>query len=123
MNPDQLVSARDVLRAIEEVRRVGVDRLLREWERREPDLAEHVLEGLSELHRHVAALAPPAKVERRLVRRAEILILVSIIALRHAFLRGWQEDAPVADDHPLTGDPQVGADPPGDEEGGDPDGP
>jgi hypothetical protein len=92
MTSDQLVSARDVLRAITEVRRVGADHLLRAWERREPDLTEHLLEGLSELHRLVVTLAPHPKAERRLVRFAETLVLVQLTALRRALLRQWRGD-------------------------------
>jgi hypothetical protein len=92
MASEQLVSARDVLRAIEEVRRAGVDRLLPEWERREPDLAEHLLEGISDLHRRIAAVAPNARAERRLLRRTETLILVLLTAQRRALLRHWQDE-------------------------------
>lgn len=92
MSRDQLVSAREVLHAIAEVRRVGTDRVLREWEQREPDLTEHLLEGLSELHRRVAAIAPHPKAERRLIRHAETLVLVLLTALRRAMLRHWQAD-------------------------------
>jgi hypothetical protein len=62
---DQLVSARDVLRAIGQVRRVGIDRLLQEWERREPDLTEHLLEGISDLHHRIVEIAPHPNAQRR----------------------------------------------------------
>jgi hypothetical protein len=91
MQSDQLVSARDVLRAIEEVRRVGIDRMLLDCERREPDLAEHLLEGISDLHHRVMEIAPHPKAQRRLIRRTESLILVLITALRRALLRHWEE--------------------------------
>jgi hypothetical protein len=112
MNPDQLVSARDVLRAIEEVRRAGVDRLLPEWERREPDLAEHLLEGISELHRRLAAVATNARAERRLIRRTETLILVLLTAQRRALLRHWQDEESEPEDTPTppTADPGRGDD-------------
>lgn len=102
MPTDQLVSARDVLRAIQEVRRIGIDRLLREWELREPDLLEHLLEGISELHRRVAEIAPHPKAERRLVRRIETLILILLTALRRALLRHWQEEPTPMEDPPAA---------------------
>jgi hypothetical protein len=93
MNSEPLVAARDILRAIQEVGRVGAQRLLDEWERREPDLTEHLLEGLSDLNRQLAAIAAHPKAERRLNRRIETLILVLLTAQRRALLRHWQGEA------------------------------
>lgn len=103
MNSDQLVSARDVLRAIEEVRRIGIDRLLVDWERREPDLSEHLLEGVSDLHRRIAAIAPHPKAERQLMRRTETLILVLLTAFRRAMLRQWEPEDSTGGDPPVSG--------------------
>lgn len=108
MPTDQLVSARDVLRAMQEVRRVGIDRLLRDWERREPDLLEHLLEGVGELHRRVGAIAPHPSVQRRLVRSVETLVLVLLTAQRRAMLRHWR-DEPVPRDTPAAIHPGGGA--------------
>ena len=91
MASDQLVTARDVLRAVAEVRRVGRGAVLRDWERREPDLAEHLMEGLSDLHRLVLALAAHPRQERRLMRQIEALALVLLTALRRAQLRLWDQ--------------------------------
>lgn len=92
MASDGLVAPRDVLQAIQEVRRLGIDRLLKEWEAREPDLTEHLLEGVSELHRQLAKIAPHPKAERRLLKQTEVLILVLLTAMRRALLRQWQSD-------------------------------
>ncbi len=119
MASDELVSAHDVLRAIQEVRRLGIDRLLSDWEAREPDLTEHLLEGISEVHRQIARIAPHPKAERQLTRRIERLILVLLIALRRALLRQWQgeedgtdlrdpKDQPVTDPEDAHGDESAG---------------
>jgi hypothetical protein len=123
MQSDQLVSARDVLRAIEEVRRVGIDRLLLDWEQREPDLAEHLLEGISDLHHRVIEIAPHPKAQRRLIRQTESLILVLLTALRRALLRHWEEDetVPFGTDLPEP-DTRTDVKPPDSDEGGDPNG-
>ena len=102
MASDQLVTARDVLRAAAEVRRVGRGAVLRDWELREPDLAEHLMEGLSDLHRRVLALAAHPKQERGLMRAIETLLLVLMTALRRAQLRLWEEERQRAE--PAAGD-------------------
>jgi hypothetical protein len=124
MNSDQLVSARDVLKSIAEVRRLGVERMLADWEQREPDLTEYLLEGVSELHRLLIDTAPHPKTERRLIRRTESLILVLLTALRRALLRQWlEEEAPMGNAVPPTPDPSPDTAEPDPKKGGDPDGP
>jgi hypothetical protein len=123
MPSDQLVSARDVLRAIEEVRRVGIDRLLLDWEQREPDLAEHLLEAISDLHHRVMEIAPHPKAQRRLIRQTETLILVLLTALRRALLRHWEdgETVPGRTDPPEP-DTRADAKPRDSNEGSEPNG-
>ena len=89
MPSEQLFTARDVLRAREAIRLVGIDPLLPEWERREPDLAEHLLEWISELHRRLTKLGVIARNERRLRRESETLILLT--TQLGPLLRHWQE--------------------------------
>lgn len=80
---------------------LGAQRLLQDWEQREPDLTEHLLEGLSDFNRQLALLAALPKLERRLIRRMESLILVLLAALRRALLRQWESEEP----EPAGGDP------------------
>ena len=91
MNLDQVVYAKDVLRAIAEVRRLGPRRAWSRLERLEPDLAEHALEELTALHHALGRTAAHPKQTRRSWRRAEALVLVLVTALRTARLRLWRD--------------------------------
>jgi hypothetical protein len=119
---DQTVTARDVLRALAEVRRRGSRAALEEFEKREPDLAEFLIEEVSALHHDVLASGADPRKARALSRRFERLAVVLVTTLRHAHLRLWgQQDEPTGADAPMepAGEPEAG-DP---EEGGQPDGP
>lgn len=93
MASDQLVSAKDILLALAEVRRRGIDALLQELEQREPDLAEHLMEEATSLHTRISRLACKPRTLRRLSRRIETLALVLVVSLQKAQLRLWQQDA------------------------------
>jgi hypothetical protein len=93
MASDRTVTARDVLRALLRVRREGARRLLADLERREPDLAEFLLEELTAIHGRLAAAGVSPRDARRLYRRVESGALVLLAAVRAAHLRLWQEDA------------------------------
>jgi hypothetical protein len=57
MPSDAIVSARDVLAALAEVRRLGPRRAWSDMEAAEPDLAEFALEELSAVHQRLLATA------------------------------------------------------------------
>jgi hypothetical protein len=91
---DQLVTARDVLRALAEVRRRGNRAALEEFEKREPDLAEFLLEEVTALHHDVLASGAEPRKARRLSRRVETLAVVLVTTLRLAGLRLWGPEQP-----------------------------
>ena len=91
MASDQLVHARDVLDALRQVQRPSRCDPLRELERVEPDLAEHIMEELSRLHHELVRHDIPPKRARQLDRRCESLVLVAVLALRRAYVRLWRE--------------------------------
>jgi hypothetical protein len=93
MAGDRLVSARAVLRALAGLRRQGSTRVMRQLEQAEPDLAEHLLEGLSLLHQKLSALGGPPRATRQLLQEIEALVLVCIEALRQAHYELWRKDA------------------------------
>jgi len=105
---DQQVNSRSVLRAISEVRREGTKRVLEHLEQVEPDLASHLMEELSLIHRDLLHTgAKPIRV-RRLQRQIESLVLVCVTALRVAHYELWRQQAegtPLADlDTPPEGE-------------------
>jgi hypothetical protein len=69
MPSDQLVTAADVLRARAELRRRGSIALLRELEQQEPDLAEPLMEELTELHHRLLDHGLSERTVRLLTRR------------------------------------------------------
>jgi hypothetical protein len=112
---DQVVCARDVLRAVSQVRRLGTNASIQQLEQTEPDLTEFLLEELSAVHQLVLALGGRPRLERRVVRRVESMALVLVTSLRAAQLRLWEDrvagtalahldpthpDAPEADPRP-----------------------
>ncbi|MGB1125728.1 MAG: hypothetical protein ACPG4Q_11020 [Phycisphaeraceae bacterium] len=82
--PEQAVSARDVLLAIHEYLRLGHTRVIENLEQREPDLAEHLMEGLSQIHRDLLNAGLDARHTRKLYRSVEALALVCVRALETA---------------------------------------
>ena len=106
MSSDRLVTAQHVLRSVMELRRRGTRAVLAEIEAMEPDLAEHLLEGLTELYHRLLRTGAPAKDCRRVHRRAESLTLVCLLALRKAHHDLWREDpaSPAQETHEEDGD-------------------
>jgi hypothetical protein len=91
---DSTVTARDVLRAVADVRRRGSSRAaLEDLEHREPDLAEFVLEELTALYHDVLASGANPRKTRRLFRRFQTLAAVIILSLREAHARLWVDEA------------------------------
>ena len=91
MPTDQLVHHRDVLAAVQQLRHRSRRHILCELEQLEPDLTEHLLEELSATHKRLHNSALTARQVRHIYRRVETLTLVSLLALRHATLRLWQD--------------------------------
>lgn len=86
---DTTVTARDVLRAVADVRRRGTWAALEDLEHRERDLAEFVLEELTALHHDLLASGANPRKARRLARRTQALAAVIILSLRDAHARLW----------------------------------
>jgi len=103
MASDQQVSARAILRAESELRRVGHRQAMTQLEQVEPDLSSHLWEELSDIYRRLLALGGPPTESRRCYRCVQRLTLVTILALRHGHHELWRElhapqDAPEPDD-------------------------
>jgi hypothetical protein len=94
---DSTVTARDVLRAVADVRRRGPWPALEDLEHREPDLAEFVLEDLTALHDGLRAAGVHPRKARRLVRRCQAMAAVIILSLRDAHARLWADEPPGGD--------------------------
>lgn len=91
MASDQMVSARAILRAESELRRVGHRQTMSQLEQVEPDLSSHLWEELSDIHRRLLALGGPPKESQRCFRRIQRLTLVAILALRHGHHELWRD--------------------------------
>ena len=90
---DQVVSAQDVLRAVMELRRRGVQSMMEELEKLEPDLTEFCLEELGLVHQQLLDLGAKPRQVRRLAHRIESMALVLVTALRRGQLRLWEVEA------------------------------
>ena len=91
MASDQQVSARAILRAEAELRRVGQRKTMDQLEQVEPDLMGHLWEELSDIDRRLLALGGPPKDSHRCYRRIQRLMLVTILALRHGHHELWRD--------------------------------
>jgi hypothetical protein len=111
MSSDQTVTARDVLRALADVRRRGTRPALEELEQLEPDLAEFLIEEVTAIHHDVLATGARAGRVRALTRRVEQLVVVLVGSLRQAHHRLWA-DGPDALELPGRIDPAPPGDPP-----------
>ena len=111
MASDQTVSARAILRAENELRRVGHRQALDQLEQTEPDLSSHLWEHLSAINRQLLTLGGPPQASHACYRQVQHLMLVTILAMRHGHHELWRDmhgpppespdspDAPEADDH------------------------
>ena len=81
-DPFKPVTAHEVLAALSQLKRRGVWPLLQDMEHNEPELAYHLLEELSLVHKTLLDSAAPPKVVRRLQHQVQSLILVCVVALR-----------------------------------------
>ena len=104
MASDQQVSATLILRSLNELNRRGVRRILAELEQVEPALAEHLMEGLSDINRGMLTAGLSPREQRRLYRQVQQLVLVCIMALRKGHYELWKtQDAPAEADDALLG--------------------
>jgi hypothetical protein len=87
---DQLVLAQDVLNAILEIRRLGVNRLVEEMEACEPDLCEFFLEEWTNIHSELSKQGLRARRLRQLGERIQIFAMTLVRSLRAAQLRLWE---------------------------------
>ena len=78
------VTARDVLKALSEVRRRKHWPLFQELEAAEPDLSEFVLEEVSAIHHTLLQAGVRPRTVRRLQRQVQTLVLVCVLAPRNA---------------------------------------
>ena len=76
------VSARTVLRAIMQLKRQGITRLLVGLEQEEPDLAEYFLEEVTRIYHSLLELGGEARPTRRVQQQIEAMALVCIRSLR-----------------------------------------
>ena len=93
MPSDQLVDAKAILEAIGELKRRGINAVMEELEAIERELASHVIEELSLIHHTLMQSGAKAKLVRRLYHQAQSVVLVSILALRKAQQRLWEDAA------------------------------
>lgn len=77
-----VVSARDVLNALSEIRRRGQWPLFQELESIEPDLAEFVLEEITSIHHTLLKTGARPKAVRRFQRQVQSLVLVCVLSHR-----------------------------------------
>jgi hypothetical protein len=89
---DRLVDAKAILEALSELKRRGNKTLMAELESIEPELAGHAMEELSLIYQGLSRTGARTGQLRRLYRQIESLVLVSILALRHAQRRLWEDE-------------------------------
>jgi hypothetical protein len=104
MCSDQQVSSRIILQTIVELKRQGATAALAHLEQVEPDLAEYVMESLTDVHYQILALGATTRRSRRVYRRVESLVLISIAALRKGHYELWARTTGSLGDSPPTGD-------------------
>jgi hypothetical protein len=92
MASDRLVTHQHILKAVIELERRGMNQVLSELEKLEPDLTEFVLESLTRLYHHLTGKGLIGTDARKLLRQSRKIVLVSIIALRHAQRELWDDD-------------------------------
>jgi uncharacterized protein (UPF0335 family) len=113
---DQLVDAKAILEAITELKRRGNSAIMQELESIERELASHVMEELSLIYHELIKTGSKTKIVRKLNNQIESLVLVSVVALRKAYCRLWEESAegtPLARiDAPASADTPPGGEPP-----------
>jgi hypothetical protein len=93
MASDAHVTAKIVLEALRDVERRGCTRAMQELEAAEPDLAEHMIEGLTAIYHRLSRHCDRAEQARSIYRLTRRVLLVSVVALRRAHYELWRERA------------------------------
>lgn len=75
-----------------ELQRRGSRRVLCELESLEPDLTEHLLEGLTQLYHQLLRVGASDRESRRIYRQAESISVVCLMALRKAHYDLWARE-------------------------------
>ena len=90
---DRLVGAKAILEALSDLKRRGNKAVMAELESIEPELAGHVMEELSLIYQILSRTGVKTRQLRELYRQIESLVLVSIMSLRNAQIRLWEDDS------------------------------
>jgi hypothetical protein len=90
---DRLVDSKLILEALSELKRRGNKRVMAELESIEPELAGHIMEELSAIYQDLGKTGASNRQLRDLYRQIESLVLLSILALRNAQRRLWENDS------------------------------
>lgn len=90
---DCLVDAKAILEALSDLKRRGNKAVMAELESIEPELAGHVMEELSLIYQILSRTGVKTRQLRELYRQIESLVLVSIMSLRNAQIRLWEDDS------------------------------
>jgi hypothetical protein len=93
MASDQVVLAKDVLRALSEIKRLGAQRVLEDLEKQEVDLTEFMLEEVCGIHQQLLKEGVSPKEARGINARVEALAMVLVVSLRSAHVRLWEAEA------------------------------
>ncbi len=93
MKPNNLVTARTVLRVLRHMQSLGRTRSLQLLEHREPELAECVLEELTAINGQIHALGGPTPESQRTYCRVQQLVLVAIECMRVGHAESSQRPA------------------------------
>jgi hypothetical protein len=101
---DRLVDPKAILEALSQLKRRGNKVVMAELESIEPELAGHVMEELSLIYQSLSRTGARTKQFRDLYRQIESMVLVSILALRHAQLRLWEDNPEDNPPSPPSGD-------------------
>jgi hypothetical protein len=91
MASDQMVSARAILRAESELKRIGHHQTMNHLEQTEPDLSSHLWEQLSAINRQLLALGGSPQASHECYRQVQHLMLVTFLAMRHGHYELWQD--------------------------------
>ena len=93
MSSDGQVTSKMVLDALHELERKGSTKVMQELEGAEPDLAEHVIEGLTAVYNRLSRDCADPRVTRSIYRLVRRLLLVGLMSLRRAHYELWRERA------------------------------
>lgn len=91
MASDQTVSARAILRAESELKRIGHHQTMNHLEQIEPDLSSHLWEQLSCINQQLLTLGGPPQASQECYRQVQHLMLVTFLAMRHGHHELWHD--------------------------------